>query len=1129
MSDNNDILPFSSGFSSLSVRQQWTVMARALVECLDDYTANASFAFSGTFAKLDHTLRQLHLTSVTLRRDLNALRDFNRHPRHYDDNQLQQRFPSVFASLTTLLQTIQKPPKRPKKTNENEQPHQPASAEADTLRVVVLEVENDTLLCAIDDDFGSRARVTLTTSADHDFTYLLPYVNECLLNDEPCQLNLIHPHVDNERTLFLDTTEDDATPTYVCELIVFQPDYLIDITSVAKCFQAYGVSPLNWLVSLFDTSERSQAILLGDFAGQLLDEAIYHQSDPLSYSDSVLRFFRHHAIALATCPNFDSDAFHAEAKRQQRHLRQLVNGTLPKSILDFQEDKVVLEPSFICETLGVQGRMDLMQDDMTLLIEQKSGKMDEFHHRHKEDHYVQMLLYLAVLHYGYNIRNDSVTPFLLYSKYDLAEGLLREGPAPALLRQAMEMRNGIAHLAFNIGRGNGERLLSDLRPNDLRLLPCTDNLWIPYVLPRLNNVLTSLQTSDEITRRYFFRFLTFLQREQTYAKLGNGNKQNSGFAATWHDSPDEKIAAGNIIASLTLKDAEEDQEGEGISTLRFQVNDQPDLYAIPNFRKGDYAMLYSYEETDTPDARHSIVFQANILELSSDEIRLRLPFPQKNHRLFTNPHHRFAIEHAHRDGIGTSLFRSLHRLFTTDSRRRDLLLCQETPTCSDVAPLHADYGDAELNDIIRKAMSADDFFLLVGPPGTGKTSKGLLSIVQENLALADTSVLLMAYTNRAVDEICAKLVAARIDFLRLGNALTCATDYHSYLLQQRAESCKSIDEIKRMILSCRVMVATTSTMLSNSDLFNLRSFSTAIIDEASQILEPQLIGLLCASAPSGSPAIRKFILIGDHKQLPAVVRQSAEDAIVKDELLRSIGLNDCRQSLFQRLYNRYATSRPELVATLTRQARMHEEVAAFPAMAFYGNQLHTRFPRQSLPLQGGEHPFVSSTCDWLLARRFAFVHIAAGQEIPSLDKVNVREARFIAHLITAIPEGQTIGVIVPYRHQIAAIHRELASLNWNDEKKDSLIIDTVERFQGSERDIILFGATVQRARQLRFLASDTFLEGDALIDRRLNVALTRARERMFVIGNATLLQKLPTYAALIDHAKKSHAYVEVKR
>ena len=158
--------------------------------------------------------------------------------------------------------------------------------------------------------------------------------------------------------------------------------------------------------------------------------------------------------------------------------------------------------------------------------------------------------------------------------------------------------------------------------------------------------------------------------------------------------------------------------------------------------------------------------------------------------------------------------------------------------------------------------------------------------------------------------------------------------------------------------------------------------------------------------------------------------------------------------------------------------------------------------------------------------RFAFVNVPAKSDITLMDKVNTREAQFIASLINNLPKELTVGVIVPYRHQIAAIHRALAEKR--NGGRENVMIDTVERFQGSERDVIVFGATVQRERQLRFLSSDTFEEGGHTIDRRLNVALTRARERLYVVGNAELLGKLPIYAALIDYAKKGHAYVEVK-
>lgn len=1133
MSEKSDHNAWDTSFQSLPIRERWTLMARALVETLDDYTMNVPFAFSGTFAKLDYTLNNLRIRDLTLRKDLNALRDFNRHGRRYDEKELEERFTSVYSALSALQERIQHPEAEEKETWSPIPDPRSLQKQTDKMRVLVRKTEGENLICSLDNDYGTEIIVPLRPKEDVDFTYLLPYVEECLRQGAPCQLNLIQPRLENKLNLSAtEISSDNLTPraTYVCELIVFQPDYLIDITAVSRCFKPYGTSPLNWLISLFEDVTPTQATLLGNFAGQMLDEEIYHRDAPLSYAESVMRFFRKNAIAIATCTDFDSATFHVEGKRQQQHLRQLAKGTLPKGALDFDFEKVVLEPSFICEALGIQGRMDLLQDDMKILIEQKSGKKDEFRNRHKEEHYVQTILYLALLHYGFGLRNDEVSPFLLYSKYDPAEGLLREGSSPTLLREAMAMRNGIAHLALTIGQGEGEKILTQLKSEDLRLNPnCPDKFWIPYILPRIEEVLSPIKNADEISRRYFFRFLTFVQKEQTLAKLGNGKKQNSGFAATWNDSIEEKTAAGNIISNLSLKEAEE-TEDEGISKLTFKVSDLPDQYAVPNFRQGDYVMLYSYKDGDTPDARQSIVFRANITTLRTDEISVQLLFPQKNKRLFKQPELRFAIEHDHRDGIGTSMFRSMHRILDTERSRRELLLCQREPRAGSGGKIHATYGDEELNDIVRKAMTTEDFFLLVGPPGTGKTSKGLLSMTQEVLATNGSSVLLMAYTNRAVDEICSKLSQARIDFLRLGNRLTCASEYHKNLLEERLEQCKNADEIKSMIRHSRVVVATTSTMMSNMTVFNLRTFSVAIIDEASQILEPQLMGLLCARGTEGL-GIEKFILIGDHKQLPAVVQQSEKESEVQDPTLRAIGVTNCRQSLFQRLYNLYAETRPDLVATLTRQARMHEEVAEFSARTFYGDNLKTRFPRQSMPMSGPswareEGEPLPGECEEMGGLRFAFVNVPAKKGITLMDKVNMREAQFIASLINNLPKELTVGVIVPYRHQIAAIHRALAEKR--NGGRENVMIDTVERFQGSERDVIVFGATVQRERQLRFLLSDTFEEGGHTIDRRLNVALTRARERLYVVGNAELLGKLPIYAALIDYAKKGHAYVEVK-
>lgn len=146
------------------------------------------------------------------------------------------------------------------------------------------------------------------------------------------------------------------------------------------------------------------------------------------------------------------------------------------------------------------------------------------------------------------------------------------------------------------------------------------------------------------------------------------------------------------------------------------------------------------------------------------------------------------------------------------------------------------------------------------------------------------------------------------------------------------------------------------------------------------------------------------------------------------------------------------------------------------------------------------------------------------------DKVNPDEARIVAaELLKVYQEygprfnaDKTVGVIVPYRNQISMIRRELEALQVPELLNVS--IDTVERYQGSQRDVIVYSTTVTRHYQLDFLCANTFEETDAedpsvvhLIDRKLNVALTRARCRMIITGHEPTLRQNALYRDLIDY------------
>ena len=124
---------------------------------------------------------------------------------------------------------------------------------------------------------------------------------------------------------------------------------------------------------------------------------------------------------------------------------------------------------------------------------------------------------------------------------------------------------------------------------------------------------------------------------------------------------------------------------------------------------------------------------------------------------------------------------------------------------------------------------------------------------------------------------------------------------------------------------------------------------------------------------------------------------------------------------------------------------------------------------------------------------------------------------------------KTVGVIVPYRNQIAAVRQAIATIK-SPYKGDleGLTVDTVERFQGSQRDVIIYGFTVQYRYQLRFLASATFTDpvSGNLIDRRLNVALTRAKKKEIIVGNPDILSQNAVFRSLIDYCKQHHCYRE---
>lgn len=956
------------------------------------------------------------------------------------------------------------------------------------LRIHVDHIEGD-LLYGYTKSSAEVAVVLFSPNEEVDHRYITTLVKQ------GSQINIV------DYTL----SEDVYHP----RIIIFEPDYLVDVTAIASCCESYGNTHLTHLINRLRPTTHTEAILLGNFASQLLDEEV-HGLYNRPYRDSVMEFFRRNTLSLLAANV--SNSFHDQARNQQHNIHKAFSHQLTQ-----KHAEAILEPSFISEVYGLQGRMDYLQADYSLLIEQKSGQCG-WPQQHPDipveqaKHAMQMTLYGAVVEH---LNSDKSSPItcLLYSKY--SQALLPLKPSDALLHEAIKIRNHIVHAEYTYAL-EGYNILSTLTADNLNTRSTTSKLWTHYQRPQIEQVLSFIHAADEMERAYYYRMMQFVSREHLYSKIGNGVMGEHGFASKWYDTLEEKIEKGDICHQLHLISPTHGHEGK-VEQLVFSLDESTDLQAT-NFRKGDIVVLYPYAEGSSPDVRKRIIYRCILSETNERTLRLTLRAPQSDaHILLRDANSLWAIEHDFMEAAHGACYRALHAFLSMPRERKDLLLLRREPRIDGTLTLKGEYG--EFDSLVLRSKQARDIFLLVGPPGTGKTSHGLMSILREELLSSpDSAILLLAYTNRAVDEICDKLIEAQFDFIRMGNPNTCSEEYHPYLLDTMVAASTSLTEVHQHIKQSRIVVGTAITLNAHSELFALKSFALAIVDEASQILEPYILGILSATH-AGRQAVERFILIGDHKQLPAVVKQSAEESHVDEPLLHNALLTNCRESLFERMIKRYGTD-PRVTYTLHRQGRMHHDIALFPNTAFYRGMLTEVMPEQCAPLDE-ERESQGDAIASLFAHRVAFLDTPSPNRTRT-DKMNIAEATAIASMAIAtynkykqsFDPHRTLGIIVPYRIQIAAIRSAIAE--YGIPVLNDITIDTVERYQGSQRDVIIYGFTIHQLEQLDFLTEQTLIEEGVTIDRKLNVVMTRARKHLFMTGNAALIASNPLFAQLID-------------
>ncbi len=957
--------------------------------------------------------------------------------------------------------------------------------------------ESDTLRFLREDDPSNEVLVCWNVAERNDI-FSSNIHNLIQVGQFPYPCHLWHVEMDGEEKLYP-------------QAFIFQPDYLVNVTAIAACFKPGGVQLLPYFLNKFLPKEPSAALLKGNVANHFLDGLL--QDKNADFLELIRETFRMYPIEYALLEESEMKKLYQEVKNFYVVIQSVIKNQFPQ--LNMEVERAVIEPSFYHPDLGLQGRLDVLHlsddNEPNRIIELKSGKaFRPNRYGLNAAHYVQTLLYDLMISYALP-KKPSALSYILYCK----ESDLPLRSAPVAREQqveALQLRNRIILWEQMLTRLTGA--IEDIKVFEY-LHPRHHNVagFIGRDLHQFHAVFSRLQPTE---KSYFAAFTGFLAREHQLAKVGQDqSERNYGLAAIWRESMQQKSQRFGVLNALILKSNRREKDHE----LVLQKSEATD--ALANFRVGDIAILYAEKKHHLPTQGQ--VYKCSLIEDSESTIVVRLRNWQVDLNVF-EPGTKWNLEH---DMLDSGFHKSFQNLFlwaAAPPQQRRLFMGLHPPGVTspeENAPIRR---PAVMTDqqyaILQKMIRARDYFLLWGPPGTGKTSIMLRYFVEYLLRNTDERILLLAYTNRAVDEICSTLetIAEEIEFsdVRIGSTYGVAPAYRDKLLQYQMSDVNTRESLKEFLSQQRVFTATVSSFIGKRHLLDLISFDRVVIDEASQLLEPMMGSII--------HDFKKIVMIGDHRQLPAVVQQSPFTTRVKHAGLKEWGLLDLGNSLFERLFiNAQKRSWTQAYDQLSFQGRMHPQIMKFPAHSFYDGELQmlNHIPKllESLEIDLPPGTDLAPSLSFLSKNRLVYRSSAIREE-ELLGKTNRDEAQKVVEMIEYYQKlwhqlgrewsENTLGVITPFRAQIAQIKKELWASNVDHPK--TINVDTVERYQGSARDIIIMSLCVNRPDQWSAICSLN-TEG---VDRKLNVAMTRARMFFVLIGNSEQMRQQALYSALLD-------------
>jgi ATP-dependent RNA/DNA helicase IGHMBP2 len=468
---------------------------------------------------------------------------------------------------------------------------------------------------------------------------------------------------------------------------------------------------------------------------------------------------------------------------------------------------------------------------------------------------------------------------------------------------------------------------------------------------------------------------------------------------------------------------------------------------------------------------------------------------------------------------------------------RDILLGYENPAFIEKTGFGSNGLNITQKEALQRALSAMDVAVIHGPPGTGKTTT-LVEVIVQSLR-SDTQVLVCAPSNAAIDLISQKLGERNVSVLRLGHPARVTEEMMEHTLdaqiarhstyadlkalrknmeamrqmagKYKRNYGKSEREQRRLLLNEAFQMKREAEMLENyittdlltrtrviactlvgaaQGLIKDMRFSTVFIDEAAQALEPACwIPIIKAD---------KVVFAGDHCQLPPTIKS----------------LDAAREGLSESLMEKLVSRHPHISIMLRQQYRMHQDIMAYPSMHFYHNEL-TAYPLVANHLVvPGDDPVV-----FIDTAGCGFEELTSeGNKSTANPEEAALIIRYMQQYFNGLPQSArelSTGLISPYKAQVELLRHLFAESDILMQLPGKTSINTVDAFQGQERDIVFISLVRSNPhREIGFLKDI----------RRMNVSMTRAKMKLVMIGDSSTLGNHPFYKGLIDFLDEKGYY-----